>query len=62
MNCSGKHGGMLVTGAVNGWPTDASICRPSTRLQQEITATIDDLANEDLTVISVSTAVAHPPT
>ena len=23
MNCSGKHSGMLVTSAMNGWPIDA---------------------------------------
>ena len=47
MNCSGKHSGMVVTSAVNGWPTDATYLSPDHPLQQHITATIDDLANED---------------
>jgi L-asparaginase II len=46
MNCSGKHSGMLVTSAVNGWPTDATYISPHHPLQQQITATIDDLAGE----------------
>ena len=47
MNCSGKHSGMVVTSAVNGWPTDATYLSPDHPLQQHITATIDDLAHED---------------
>ena len=31
MNCSGKHGGMLVTSAINGWPVDASTWNVSIR-------------------------------
>ena len=31
MNCSGKHSGMLVTSAVNGWPTTRRTCRPIIR-------------------------------
>jgi L-asparaginase II len=46
MNCSGKHGGMLVTCAVNGWPTDSTYLSIEHPLQQQITATIDDLAGE----------------
>ncbi len=46
MNCSGKHSGMLVTSAVNGWPTDASYLMPDHPLQQAITGTIDELAEE----------------
>jgi L-asparaginase II len=46
MNCSGKHGGMLVTSAINGWPTDPGYLSPDHPLQQHISATIDDLAGE----------------
>ena len=46
MNCSGKHSGMLVTCVLNGWPTDATYLSPEHPLQQQITATIDDLAAE----------------
>ncbi|MGZ6962430.1 MAG: asparaginase, partial [Ilumatobacteraceae bacterium] len=53
MNCSGKHGGMLVTSASNGWPIDSSYLQPDHPLQQTITATIDDLAGETHTHIGV---------
>jgi L-asparaginase II len=53
MNCSGKHSGMVVTSAVNGWPTDASYLSPDHPLQEHITATIDDLANEGHSHIGV---------
>jgi L-asparaginase II len=46
MNCSGKHSGMVVTSAINGWPTDAGYLSPQHPLQQHITATIDQLAEE----------------
>jgi L-asparaginase II len=46
MNCSGKHSGMVVTCAINGWPTDAGYLLPDHPLQQHITATIDELAGE----------------
>ena len=46
MNCSGKHSGMLVTSAINGWPTDASYLSADHPLQQRITGTIDELADE----------------
>jgi L-asparaginase II len=46
MNCSGKHSGMVVTSAINGWPTDPSYLSPDHPLQRHITATIDDLAGE----------------
>ena len=46
MNCSGKHSGMVVTSAINGWPTDAGYLSPDHPLQQHITATIDELAGE----------------
>ena len=46
MNCSGKHSGMVVTSAINGWPIDAGYLSPEHPLQQHITATIDLLAEE----------------
>ena len=46
MNCSGKHGGMVVTSAINGWPADPSYLSADHPLQQRITATIDELADE----------------
>lgn len=46
MNCSGKHSGMLVTSAINGWPVDATYLSPDHPLQRQITATIDDLVAE----------------
>jgi L-asparaginase II len=53
MNCSGKHSGMLVTSAINGWPIDASYLLPDHPLQQHITAVIDDLAGEQHSHIGV---------
>ncbi|MEP7115897.1 MAG: asparaginase [Ilumatobacteraceae bacterium] len=53
MNCSGKHSGMLVTSAINGWPTDSSYLSPGHPLQQHITATIDDLTGEQHSHIGV---------
>jgi len=47
MNCSGKHGGMVVTSAHNGWPIDAGYLDPDHPLQQRITSAIDDLAGEE---------------
>jgi L-asparaginase II len=38
---------MLVTSAVRGWPIDASYLDPEHPLQQQITATIDELAGEE---------------
>lgn len=46
MNCSGKHSGMLATSVINGWPVDATYLSCEHALQQQITATIDDLAGE----------------
>ena len=37
MNCSGKHGGMLVTSAINGWPVDASYLDREHPLQLQMT-------------------------
>ncbi len=53
MNCSGKHSGMLVTSAINGWPIDVGYLSPEHPLQQQITATIDDLAGEPHSHIGV---------
>ncbi len=53
MNCSGKHSGMLVTSVINGWPTDAGYLAAEHPLQQQITATIDDLAAEPHSHIGV---------
>jgi L-asparaginase II len=53
MNCSGKHSGMLVTSAINGWPVDASYLSPDHPLQRHITAAIDELVAEQHTHIGV---------
>ena len=53
MNCSGKHSGMVVTSAINGWPTDAGYLSPDHPLQRHITAAIDGLADEDHSHIGV---------
>ncbi len=53
MNCSGKHSGMLVTSAINGWPIDVGYLSTEHPLQQRITATIDDLAGEPHSHIGV---------
>jgi L-asparaginase II len=52
-NCSGKHSGMLATSVRNGWPTDPSYLRPDHPLQLSITATIDELAEEEHAHIGV---------
>lgn len=44
-DCSGKHAAMLVTCAVNGWPTDTYL-DPQHPLQQAIAATLAELAGE----------------
>jgi L-asparaginase II len=53
MNCSGKHSGMLVTSAINGWPTDAGYLSPDHPVQRQITTTIDDLTAEPHSHIGV---------
>jgi L-asparaginase II len=45
-NCSGKHAGMLLTCLHNGWPLD-SYEKPDHPLQQQVKATIEDLAREE---------------
>lgn len=44
-DCSGKHAGMLVTSAVNGWPLETYL-DPGHPLQQAIAAELADLAGE----------------
>jgi L-asparaginase II len=53
MNCSGKHSGMVVTCTVNGWPADATYLSADHPLQRQISATIDDLADEQHSHIGV---------
>jgi L-asparaginase II len=53
MNCSGKHGGMLVTSSINGWPVDLSYLTSEHPLQQRVTETVDDLAEEQCNHIGV---------
>ncbi|MEI6495937.1 MAG: asparaginase [Actinomycetota bacterium] len=53
MNCSGKHSGMLATCVHNGWAHDASYLHPQHPLQEGITATIAELAEEPLPHIGV---------
>lgn len=53
MNCSGKHGGMVVTSALNDWPVDAAYLLPEHPLQRHITDTIDELAAEQHSHIGV---------
>jgi len=53
MNCSGKHAGMLVTSAINGWPVDASYLGPEHPLQRRITDTVDELAGEQCSHLGV---------
>jgi L-asparaginase II len=52
-NCSGKHGGMLVTSARRGWPVDQTYLAPDHPLQSAITITIDELAGEVHTHLGV---------
>ncbi|GEP40456.1 asparaginase [Nocardioides psychrotolerans] len=52
MNCSGKHSGMLVTCAINGWDL-ATYCDPDHPLQRAILETFADLTGEPVTVVAV---------
>jgi L-asparaginase II len=52
MNCSGKHAGMLVTCATNGWDV-ASYLAPDHPLQQGIAATFAELTGEPVEVVAV---------
>ena len=53
MNCSGKHSGMVVTCKLNGWPHDISYLEPHHPLQERITSTIGELAEEGVGHIGV---------
>jgi L-asparaginase II len=53
MNCSGKHSGMLATCVCNGWAHDASYLDPDHPLQRLVTATIEELAGEQVAHIGV---------
>lgn len=52
MNCSGKHSGMVVTCAVNGWDMD-SYLEQDHPLQRAITDTIPEVAGEEASSIGV---------
>jgi L-asparaginase II len=52
MNCSGKHAAMLRTCVVNGWPLDGYLA-PTHPLQQEVLATVEDLAAEHVEHVAV---------
>jgi len=53
MNCSGKHGAMLVTSSGNGWPVDLSYLDSEHPLQLRVTETVDELAGERCSHIGV---------
>ncbi|HEY7628973.1 MAG TPA: asparaginase [Ilumatobacteraceae bacterium] len=53
MNCSGKHSGMVVTSAINDWPTDADYLDPDHPLQRRITDEIAELTGESPVHIGV---------
>jgi L-asparaginase II len=53
MNCSGKHSGMLATCVHNGWAHDDSYLALHHPLQQAITATIEELAEQSVPHIGV---------
>jgi len=53
MNCSGKHSGMLATCVCNGWAHDASYLETAHPLQQRITDTIAELAEQTVPHIGV---------
>lgn len=47
MNCSGKHAGMIVTCAINGWPID-SYLSPEHPLQQAIFKEVEAMSGESI--------------
>lgn len=53
MNCSGKHAGMLATCVHNGWAHDPSYLQFDHPLQSTITATIDQVCEEQHAHIAV---------
>ena len=52
MNCSGKHAGMLVTCALNGWDL-ATYREPDHPLQQAIAETYAELTGEPVAAVAV---------
>jgi L-asparaginase II len=52
MNCSGKHAGMLLTCVANGWPLDTYLDADHP-LQVALTATVADLAGEEIAATGV---------
>ncbi|GGM70700.1 asparaginase [Dactylosporangium sucinum] len=52
MNCSGKHAGMLLTAALNGWPLETYL-EPEHPVQLGIKAALEDLAAERVTEVGV---------
>jgi L-asparaginase II len=52
MNCSGKHSAMLATCVAAGWPT-ATYTDPDHPLQQQIRATLGQLAGESVAAVGV---------
>jgi L-asparaginase II len=52
MNCSGKHAGMVVTCATNGWPIDSYLLADHP-VQQAITARLPSLIDESVAHIGV---------
>ena len=52
MNCSGKHAGMLVTCAANGWPLD-SYLDPAHPLQEALARTFAELTAEPIASVGV---------
>ncbi len=53
MNCSGKHSGMVATCVPNRWAHDDSYLAQTHPLQQAITDTVGELAEQDLPHIGV---------
>jgi L-asparaginase II len=52
MGCSGKHSGMLVTCAINGWPLDTYL-QQDHPLQKAITAAVADVTGQDAFAIGI---------
>jgi L-asparaginase II len=52
MNCSGKHTGMLLTCAANGWPYD-DYRSPDHPLQRHLVESVEELAGESVADIGV---------
>ncbi|MET7819152.1 asparaginase [Micromonospora zamorensis] len=52
MNCSGKHGGMLLTCEAAGWPLDG-YWRPEHPLQQRLRAAIEEFTGEQAAAVGV---------